>query len=178
MNKYRRLLEPAAVVMLVASAMLSGWPSILLAAASLILLILLAAANFTGRTRITVVVVLVAVLAVVFAINGRRAEKARAEADQAFAGKVEVANRSELEFTSVKLTCTDKLGTGPEQVQKLAPGQTVVFEVDGKGETMVRLTAGTVRGTCSFETRIDGKSHDLALELVENEDGGHEFQEK
>lgn len=178
MNRHRRLLEPVAVILLVVSTMLSGWLSVLLAAASFILLILLAAANFTGKKRIAVVVVLVAVLGGVFAVNGHRASKARAVAESAFVGSVEVVNRSEQTFEMVKLTSTDELGTGPEQQRKLEPGQTVVFEVEGKGKTAVRVTAGTQRGSCAFETWFDGNSHDLALELVENADGGHELREK
>ena len=92
MKRYRRLIEPAAILLLVISAILPGWLSIAAGASALILLIALAASHFTGKKRLAVVVGLVAVLAVVFYINGQR--NAKVQAGAAFEGMVEVTNRS------------------------------------------------------------------------------------
>ena len=78
MKQYRRLIEPAAILLLVISAILPGWLSIAAGASALILLIALAASHFTGKKRLAVVVGLVAVLAVVFYINGQRNAKVQA----------------------------------------------------------------------------------------------------
>lgn len=112
MKRYRRLIEPAAILLLVISAILPGWLSIAAGASALILLIALAASHFTGKKRLAVVVGLVAVLAVVFYINGQR--NAKVQAGAAFEGMVEVTNRSEQVFEAVKFTSTGELGTGPE----------------------------------------------------------------
>ncbi len=176
MKQYRRLIEPAAILLLVISAILPGWLSIAAGASALILLIALAASHFTGKKRLAVVVGLVVVLAVVFYINGQR--NAKAQTGGAFEGMVEVANRSDQDFEAVKFTSTGELGTGPELVQKLETGQTIRFPVDGKGETTVRLGASTADETFSFETTIDGSSPNLVLELVEEGDGTHQFREK
>ena len=123
MKRYRRLIEPAAILLLVISAILPGWLSIAAGASALILLNALAASHFTGKKRLAVVVGLVAVLAVVFYINGQR--NAKVQAGAAFEGMVEVTNRSEQVFEAVKFTSTGELGTGPEVVQKLETGQTI-----------------------------------------------------
>ena len=109
MKQYRRLIEPAAILLLVISAILPGWLSIAAGASALILLIALAASHFTGKKRLAVVVGLVAVLAVVFYINGQR--NAKVQAGAAFEGMVEVTNRSEQVFEAVKFTSTGELGT-------------------------------------------------------------------
>ena len=176
MKLFRRLIEPAAILLLVISAILPGWLSIAAGASALILLIALAASHFTGKKRLAVVVGLVAVLAVVFYINGQR--NAKVQAGGVFEGMVEVTNRSEQVFEAVKFTSTGELGTGPEVVQKLETGQTIRFPVDGKGETTVRLGASTADETFSFETTIDGSSPNLVLELVEEGDGTHQFRER
>ena len=176
MKLYRRLIEPAAILLLVISAILPGWLSIAAGASALILLIALAASHFTGKKRLAVVVGLVAVLAVVFYINGQR--NAKVQAGGVFEGMVEVTNRSEQVFEAVKFTSTGELGTGPEVVQKLETVQTIQFVVDGKGETAVCLGASTADETFSFETPIDASSPNLVLERVEEEDGTHQFREK
>lgn len=50
MKQYRRLIEPAAILLLVISAILPGWLSIAAGASALILLIALAASHFTGKS--------------------------------------------------------------------------------------------------------------------------------